>query len=193
MSWDPSMLPRHVLAAAVLLRDTAGRVLLVETPYRAEPVLPGGVVEDGESPATAAGREVHEETGLTIPVGRLLVVQAVPARPDRPATIQFVFATPAVPVDGPLVPQPGEVAALRWWTPVDAVRQTAAWGADRLAAALRCEADGSTAYLDGPPADVDGLIAGLPCVVVGSAAVQVPGGGKPATTRGNGPAGVGGG
>lgn len=162
MSWDPASLPRHVLAAAVLLRDTRGRVLLVHTPYREEPVLPGGVVELGESPAQAAGREVLEETGLDVPVGRLLVVQAVPERHDRPATVQFVFATPAVSPVVPLVPQPGEVSELRWW-PVDAaVRATAAWGADRLAAALRAEADGSTTHLDGPAVDLEILLRGLP-------------------------------
>ncbi|WP_208865223.1 NUDIX domain-containing protein [Amycolatopsis rubida] len=35
---------------------------------------PGGLVEDGESPLAACRREVGEELGIDVPVGRLLVV-----------------------------------------------------------------------------------------------------------------------
>jgi ADP-ribose pyrophosphatase YjhB (NUDIX family) len=42
--------------------------------------LPGGYVEKGESVSTAAAREVEEETGVRIRVGRLIGVYSDPVR-----------------------------------------------------------------------------------------------------------------
>ena len=47
----------------------AGRVLLCQLTYKQDWDLPGGVVEVGESPQLAVGREVEEELGLTIRAG----------------------------------------------------------------------------------------------------------------------------
>ncbi|GAB3750515.1 hypothetical protein GCM10028864_25470 [Microlunatus parietis] len=51
--------------SVVLVRDPSGRVLLVRQNYGHRFYgLPGGKIEDGESPAEAALRELFEETGL---------------------------------------------------------------------------------------------------------------------------------
>jgi 8-oxo-dGTP diphosphatase len=56
---------------AVLLRE--GEVLLT---HQAEPIpefqLPGGGIDPGEQPVAALHREVYEETGWTIAIGRRL-------------------------------------------------------------------------------------------------------------------------
>ncbi len=71
----PGARPR--VSARVLLLDAAGAVLLIRGH---DPQLPdprgfwftvGGGVDDGEDLADAAVREVHEETGLTVPVHEL--------------------------------------------------------------------------------------------------------------------------
>lgn len=85
-------LPRKPMSAAVLIRDEGGRVLLVEPSYKPGWEPPGGVVEDGESPWLAADREVVEEIGLEGRVGRLLVVDHIPAEAGAlPERLAFVF------------------------------------------------------------------------------------------------------
>ncbi|WP_246561477.1 NUDIX hydrolase [Streptomyces roseirectus] len=63
--------PRTLLASCVLLLDTAGRVLLLRyapgQPAAGDWWLPGGMLDHGEDPRTAARRELREETGLGLP------------------------------------------------------------------------------------------------------------------------------
>ena len=65
----------RVECAGAVVRDEAGRLLLVRRgrePGAGLWSLPGGRIEPGETPAEAATREVFEETGLQVSVGRLL-------------------------------------------------------------------------------------------------------------------------
>jgi 8-oxo-dGTP diphosphatase len=81
---------RPYLGAGVLFRDASGGVLLVRPSYKPGWDIPGGVVEPGESPLTAAVRETEEELGLALPVGDLLVAEWLHTEPfgDR---LQWVF------------------------------------------------------------------------------------------------------
>ena len=67
--------PPPIVCAGAVVRDRDGRLLLVRRGHAPSLGLwsvPGGRVEDGETPEQAAAREVLEETGLQVAVGRLL-------------------------------------------------------------------------------------------------------------------------
>ena len=66
---------RTIRCVGALVHDSNGRLLLVR---RANPPgegmwsIPGGRVEPGETDEAAVTREVAEETGLSVTVGRLV-------------------------------------------------------------------------------------------------------------------------
>lgn len=75
-----SFLPRKRAIAQMLIRsdNSADRVLLCQLTYKKDWDLPGGVVEVGESPSVAVGREVEEELGLVIAPGPLVLTDWLP-------------------------------------------------------------------------------------------------------------------
>lgn len=67
----------RVPCVGAVVHDSSGRLLLVRRgrePSVGTWSLPGGRVEPGEDDATAVAREVLEETGLVVDVGRLVGV-----------------------------------------------------------------------------------------------------------------------
>ncbi|GGK09777.1 hypothetical protein GCM10010123_44620 [Pilimelia anulata] len=81
---------RTGLAAGVLFVDDAERVLMLRTTYKDALEIPGGLVEEGESPRAACVRELTEELGLALALGPLLVVDWAPRTADGDK-LMFVF------------------------------------------------------------------------------------------------------
>ncbi|GAA1141213.1 hypothetical protein GCM10009630_44840 [Kribbella jejuensis] len=73
-----SALPKKRVIAHVVVRDTAGRVLLCQVSYKKDLELPGGVVEPDEDPATGASREMEEELGTALPLLGILAIDWLP-------------------------------------------------------------------------------------------------------------------
>lgn len=129
---------RRTEGAHVLVRDAAGRILVVRTTYLGPGwMLPGGRVERSETPHAAAVRETREETGIDVRLDRLVLVDA-----HRRRNVSFVYAATAV--GGELEPQLGEIAEAGWLDREEIGRSS--WRLDRLLAYLD-EADGGVAYL----------------------------------------------
>jgi 8-oxo-dGTP diphosphatase len=73
------------LGAYAVIVDAQDRVLLALWNEASRPrwALPGGGVELEESPAAAAVRELHEETGYHVELGDLLGVETALVPPER--------------------------------------------------------------------------------------------------------------
>ena len=68
------------LGAFCIISDQSGHVLLSHRRDLDLGNLPGGGVEQDETPWDAAIREVHEETGLTVTIERLVGIYSKPGR-----------------------------------------------------------------------------------------------------------------
>ncbi|MER7461487.1 NUDIX hydrolase [Streptomyces sp. NPDC097981] len=146
--------PSPLVAATGIVLDSAGRVLVLTPSYKAGLELPGGTVEDTETPEEALARELKEELDLSVPVGRLLAVDS-----RRPGSLGRSLIA-HVHLVGPLSPEQaaalsfadGEVAAARWLPPDEACTELPARIAPRLRAGLAALNTGSLAHLvDGVP------------------------------------------
>jgi 8-oxo-dGTP diphosphatase len=100
----------------------AGRVLLVRKgrgPWVDQWAVPGGRVEYGETMATAAVREVREETGLDVRLGPVIWTGEV-IGPGRPPEWHFTLVDYiGFPVGGSLAAG-DDAAEARWVTPAEA-------------------------------------------------------------------------
>ncbi|MFI6687975.1 NUDIX hydrolase [Streptomyces sp. NPDC050485] len=75
---------------SVLITDPLGQVLVQHVDYRDTCLLPGGAVDEGESPAHTAARELMEELGVAARVDRCLAVDWVsPDSVSAPAAMRF--------------------------------------------------------------------------------------------------------
>lgn len=79
-------------------------------------VLPGGHVEDGESPETAAVRELHEETTLTGTIDRLLFAGSHNGRPAFYFLMRDVNGAPVLSGEEATEHGPNNSFELRWAT-----------------------------------------------------------------------------
>ena len=148
-------LARKRMAATAFLRDAQGRVLLVNPSYKELWDLPGGAVEADESPHAACRREVAEELGLDRPPGRILAVDWVAARPERPEGLLVVY-------DGGVLPEAeisrivlgdGELTEFAFVAPDEVATRVTPLLARRVASCLEALAAGTVAALEnGSPA-----------------------------------------
>jgi 8-oxo-dGTP diphosphatase len=84
--------PAIPVSAGALIFDRAGRLLILKPTYKSGWTIPGGVMEaDGETPWEACQREVAEECGLDVAVGRLACMDFRRPRPGNPGGIRYLF------------------------------------------------------------------------------------------------------
>jgi 8-oxo-dGTP diphosphatase len=130
------MRDRKLVVAGMIARDD--RVLI--TQRRADQPLPlawefpGGKIEPGESPEVALARELREELGIDVVVGRVWDV-LFHAYPDYDVYMLVYRCTPS----GPEQPRCVEVADLAWCRPDELIRYDILPADAPLIARLRAE------------------------------------------------------
>jgi 8-oxo-dGTP diphosphatase len=143
-------LARKRMAAGALFRDSLGRPLLVNPVYKDPWDLPGGAVEAEESPHAACRREVTEELGLDRAPGRVLAVDWVPSRPERPEGLVIVYdggILSAADIDA-IVLADGELSGFSFTDPAQVASLVTPLLARRIAACLHAVASGTVGALE---------------------------------------------
>jgi 8-oxo-dGTP diphosphatase len=84
----PSAAPK--VAAGVIFVDEKDRIMLVRPTYKPYWDIPGGYVEQGETPLQACHRELAEELSLQVPISTLLSVDWAP-HPEEGDKVLFIF------------------------------------------------------------------------------------------------------
>jgi 8-oxo-dGTP diphosphatase len=85
-------LPAVYVGSGALITNAADEVLLVKPTYKPGWEIPGGSMDPDEYPRGTLRRELGEELGFELEPGTLLVVDFIPARPERPRpSIMYVF------------------------------------------------------------------------------------------------------
>lgn len=150
---DYARLPATRGAAGALILGDDGRLLLVHRAYGDRSWgIPGGVVEQGESPRAACLRELHEELGVEASVEALAAVDWVPPSGAKTASLQWLF-TASLPPGAALRLPPEELSEYSWARPAEAGGLLPGRIARRLAAALQAAEAKAPVYLeDGRPA-----------------------------------------
>lgn len=112
---------RVVLTVDAVITDSEGRILLMERgtePYKGAWVLPGGLVDPGETVEDACMREVEEEVGLKVRVVGPVGVYSAPGRDPRGSFVSMAFHAVVI---GGVLRTTSEARAHRWIAPDEVV------------------------------------------------------------------------
>lgn len=143
-----SFLPRKRAIAQLLVQDDQARVLLCQLTYKQDWDLPGGVVEVGESPQVAVGREVEEELGLTVEPGPLVLTDWLPPWSGWDDALCLVFdgGVRRASVLDRVVRQEREIRSVAFCTLEEVDERCADFTARRVRAALASLAGRGASY-----------------------------------------------
>lgn len=133
-----SILPTKRTIAHALFRDQDGRVLLLETSYKQDWELPGGIVEPGEPPRHGGARETLEELGIAVEFGQPLLIDWMPPYLGWSDAVEFIFDGGVLPpeVAAELGTDDREIKAIHWIEPDDVPRHVTELSARRIALML---------------------------------------------------------
>jgi 8-oxo-dGTP diphosphatase len=83
--------PKKQMASGAIIYDSYGKILIVKPSYKNCWHLPGGVIEEFESPYSACVREVKEETNLSIVPKKLKAINHLGIESEKVDALVFIF------------------------------------------------------------------------------------------------------
>lgn len=83
--------PKRISSSGVMLEDADGKLLVVKANYKPYWTVPGGIIDEGETPKQAAIREVFEEVGVRLSERDLTFVLVADRISKHLQTYQFLF------------------------------------------------------------------------------------------------------
>ena len=137
-----------VIAAGALITDPHGRVLLVKPNYRELWSLPGGICEFGEPPQAGCRRELTEELGLPVPVGRLLLTDwSQPFGEQARPMMHFIFDGGQLADGSGITVQESELDGFRFTAEGELPAYLPPYGLARVTAAMSARDAGAAIFL----------------------------------------------
>ena len=84
-------LPKKRMSVSAIFLNQEKHILIVKPTYRAYWLLPGGCIEEDESPQKACIRETKEELNIDVPVERLISIDYLAKDNEETECLQFIF------------------------------------------------------------------------------------------------------
>jgi 8-oxo-dGTP diphosphatase len=138
------------MAAGGLFLNADHHLLIVKPIYREGWQVPGGIVNADESPLTACRREVREELGIDVDLGRLLCIEYRCTAPPETEALQFIFFGGILSADqiGRITLQQKELTEFCFVTASEAMKKLYTQLGERVQLALIALRENRTVYAE---------------------------------------------
>ncbi len=146
MNYDT--LPKKRMGAGALIRNSNNHILIVKPTYRDGWLIPGGIIEENESPRAACQRELKEELDLKIELKRLLCIDYTLADEKQTESLQFIFDGGYLPDESDIQLDKNEHSSYQFSSPKEALELLNPRLSRRVKAVLEIFETNQTLYLE---------------------------------------------
>ncbi len=143
-------LPKKRMGSGALFLNEQRQILLVNPTYKPQWEIPGGIVEEDESPRQACIREVEEELGLVIAPDHLLSIGYQAATNVQTESLMFIFFGGMLSesqIAGLRLPAE-ELSELRFWNAADVHQALTPTLGQRVMQSFEVIDSGRTLYIE---------------------------------------------
>lgn len=141
-------MPSKRMSAAMLIFNERNEIVITNPPYKDGWQLPGGIIDENESPRTCVIREVQEELRIDVSDATMLHVAYVSNEQEQVEALHFFFDGGTLTDEelAKIDPDPAEVAEVTWVHPdqFDEYMEHADWVRD----AYQAQANTKSVYTE---------------------------------------------